>query len=186
MFTRISTSGAEPVTLAEAKLAARVDIADLDALIGGLITSAREQAEQITGRLYRPQVWRRELADWPAVDEVLPVYMATACAVTYWNGSTWASLSGSVYVFAAEGSGTVLAPVLNTEWPTLPEVAAGPRVRIDLTAGPAAPADVDECVKLYIKAAVSSWVNNPDAASTKALEVSPLFERLLDAQRLYG
>jgi len=183
---RLSTSGDEPVTLAEAKLAARVDISDLDALISGLITSAREQAEQITGRLYRLQAWRTELADWPDVEDVLPVYGATACAVTYWNGAAWANLAGSAYVFAAEGAGTVLAPALGTSWPTLPQVAAGPRVRIDLTAGPSSAAQVDESVKLFIKAAVSAWVNNPDAASTKALEISPLWERLLDGQRLYG
>jgi uncharacterized phiE125 gp8 family phage protein len=184
MPTRISTSGAEPVTLAEAKLAARVDTSDLDSLIGGLITAAREQAEQITGRAYRPQVLREELADWPAVDDVIAVYAATACAVTYWNGSTWAALSGAAYVYAPDGNGTVLAPTLGTDWPTLPERAAGPRVRIDLTAGPAAPADVSEQVKLYIKASVSAWVNNPDAIG-KPVTANPLFERLLDAERLY-
>lgn len=184
MPTTISTTGVEPVTLAEAKLGARVDGADLDDLITGLITSAREQAEQITGRVYRPQVLRTDLADWPAVDDVIPVHSATACVVSYWDGSTWATLSGSAYVFAPEGSGTVLAPVLGTSWPTLPERAAGQRVRIDLTAGPAAPANVPESVKLYIKASVSAWVNNPDAIG-KAFAANPLFERLLDAERLY-
>lgn len=185
---RISITGADPVTLAEAKLAARLDATevDLDPLIPGFITAAREQAEQLTGRCYRPQVLRTELVDWPAADDVLPVYAATDCAVTYWNGTAWVILSNSAYVYAASDSGTVLAPVTNTSWPTLGDRPVGARVRIDLTAGPASPTAVDESVKLYIKAAVSTWVNNPDAAATKALEVSPLFERLLDGQKLYG
>lgn len=185
---RLSISGADPVTLAEAKLAARLDAteSDLDAMILGLITAAREQAEQVTGRCYRPQVLRAELVDWPAADDVIPVYAATDCAVTYWNGTDWVGLSSAAYVYAAHGRGTVLAPLIGTSWPTLADRPVGGRVRIDLTAGPAASAAVDESVKLFIKAAVSAWVNNPDAASTQALEVSPMFERLLDGQKLYG
>lgn len=185
---RLSTSGAEPVTLDEAKDAARFGLTetDLDGLIPGIITAAREQAEQITGRCYRPQVLRTELVDWPAADNVLPVFMATDCAVSYWNGSTFVNLSSSQYLYAAEGSGTVLAPVTGGSWPTLGERPVGARVRIDLTAGPAAPADVDESVKLYIKASVAAWVNNPEAVQARTLDVSPLFERLLDRQKLYG
>jgi len=184
MPTSISTTGAEPVTVDEAKLAARVDTADLDALIGGVITAARQQAEHITGRIYRPQVLREELADWPAADEPVAVNAATACVVSYWDGSAWSTLSASAYVYAPEGNGTALAPMLGTNWPMLPDRAAGPRVRIDLTAGPAASANVPEAVKLYIKASVSAWVNNPDAAG-KPLAANPLFDRLLDAERLY-
>lgn len=182
---RISTSGAEPVTLAEAKLAARVDTTDLDTLIGGLITSAREQAEQITGRCYRPQVQRWEFVDWPEADDVLPACGASACAVTYWNGTAWLELASSAYVFAAEGFGTVLAPVLNTSWPTLPTVAAGPRVRIDLTLGPSDPAQVEESVKLFIKANVTAWLDNGDALVDQRMVVNPLLVRLLDREKVW-
>jgi hypothetical protein len=192
MLQLISLSGVEPVTTDEAKLAARVDndlgdTSSLDPLIAGLITSAREAAEHLTGRKYRPQVLRAELVDWAEAEEGLPVFAATACTVRTWNGSGWTELSISAYEYAADnvtGTRTVLAPALGTSWPTLLERAVGPRIQVDLTAGPASPATVPEQVKLFIKAQVSAWVNNPDAASTKALEVSPLAARLLDAENL--
>ena len=186
MLTLISLSGLEPVTLAEAALAARVDGPELDAFILGAITSARESAEQITGRAYRPQVKRESLVDWPT--KPIAVHAATACAVSYWSGSAWVTLAEAAYVFvpADSGSGTVLAPALGTSWPTLGAIAAGPRVRIDLTAGPASPVDVREAVKLYIKASVAAWIKSPEALTGDRLQRNPLFDSLLDEQRLWS
>ncbi|PTT91202.1 hypothetical protein DBR42_04365, partial [Pelomonas sp. HMWF004] len=167
MPTTISLTGAEPVDKAAVKLAARVDTDALDDMIDSLITSAREQAEHLTGRTYRPQVLREELADWPAATDAIAVCQATACAVSYWTGSAWsAPLNGSAYVFAAGGigsNGTVLAPATGTNWPTLGARPVGPRVRIDLTAGPAAPADVPARVKLFVTASVAAWLATPEA-----------------------
>ena len=45
--------------------------------------------------------------------------------------------------------------------------AGGPRVRVDITAGPEDPhGTVDETVKLYIKAMVTHWVDNPSASGS--------------------
>ena len=52
----------EPVTLDEAKLAARVDGAQWDDIITPAIASARQLAEQHTGRRFMSQVLRFELA----------------------------------------------------------------------------------------------------------------------------
>lgn len=187
MPTTISTAGSEPVSVAEAKLAARVDTSALDDLIAGLITAAREQAEHITGRIYREQVLREELVDWPSSTDVIAVNAATAAAVSYWTGSAWSSpMSSDSYVFAPGGiggNGTVLAPAAGASWPSLVERPVGPRVRVDLTV---APAPVPESVKLYIKASVAAWLANPEAASGKALEANPLFAPLLQSQRLYA
>lgn len=178
----------EPVTVDEAKLASRLDSDDvaLDGLIAGLITAAREQAEQITGRLYVPAVVRQELAAWPAATDVFHVHAPRAVAVSYWSGSAWVDLAGASFSFAGDGNGTVIAPVLNTSWPTLGETAVGPRVKVDISAGPLDPSGAPEQVKLYIKALVSVWIRNPDAAQARALEPNPLFDRLLDREKLWG
>ncbi|MEJ1935462.1 hypothetical protein WDZ92_35135 [Nostoc sp. NIES-2111] len=189
---RLSTEGVEPVSLDEAKQAARVDndlgaSSSLDGLIATLITTAREQAEQLTGQLYRPQVWRTELDDWPSVDLVLPIYRATACAVSYWNGATFVLLSGG-YLYAAGGAGgagTVLAPATGA-WPMLGTRAVGARVRIDLTGGPESPAAVPASVKTYILATVAAWLKTPEALASAALGPHPLFVSLLNGEKLFS
>lgn len=179
----------EPVTLAAAKLAARVDddisagVSSLDAAVAIAIEAARAQAEHITGRCYRPQVRREELADWPSLTDIISVHAASACAVTYWDGATWAPLSDSAYYFAPSGNGMALAPITN--WPALGARSIGPRVRIDFTAGPASPDDVPAQVKLYITAQVAAWVDEPGGLVSDKLQPHPFLERLLDAERLW-
>lgn len=177
----------EPITLEEAKLAARVDADEtaLDLDIISQITAARQQAEQITGRRYVQTTERKEFASWPASTDLLHVYEATACAITWWDGAAWQPLDSAAYAFAPAGSGTVIAPAVGASWPTLGTVAVGPRVRVDLTSGPSNPATAPDLVKLYIKATVAGWVNNPDAIGRAALTANPLFDRLLDREIVF-
>ena len=181
----------EPVTVSEAKAALRIDDTRFDALLPGLISSARAVAEQETGRQLVQQVWRTELADWPADDDVIAVYRATAAAVSYWDGAAWQTLAGSGYVFApdaATGNGTVLAPAIGSSWPALGSVAIGPRVRIDLTAGVATAqaATVPEGIKTFIAALVGQIIQSPELTATAAVQAHPLLARLLDPWRLYA
>lgn len=186
MLTLLTPATVEPVTAAEARLAARFDGSDLDAFIAGAISAARSQAEQITGRRYAVQTLRDSWVDWPTAADVLYVHAATACAISYWTGSAFAVLSPANYVFdvSADGRGTVIASVTGTSLPALAARPVGPRVRIDLTAG-ASPAAVPEAVKLYIKAQVAAWIKNPEAIASNTLARQPLFDSLLDAERLW-
>lgn len=63
-LTLLTPPAAEPLTLAEAKSWLRVEIADDDALISGLISAARALAEKETGRSFLTQQWRLTAADW--------------------------------------------------------------------------------------------------------------------------
>lgn len=180
----------EPVTLAAAKLAARLDSDDttLDGYVGTCIAAARARAEQVTGRAYVQRTVRTELADWPAADRVLPGYQASACAVTYLDTSgTWVTLDTSLYDLAPLRSGMAIAPTIAAQaWPTLGQRNIGPRVTVTLTVGPAdPPATVPDSVKLYIMAHVTAMVDNPSAVAASSLQVSDMFDRLLDDQRLY-
>lgn len=197
MLHLLSLAGTEPVTLADAKVAARVDndlpggaTSSLDAFITGAISTARAQAEQITGRRYRLCVLRAQYTDWPAADEAIHVHQPSACAISYWNGTAWVSLSTSAYAYyPLDPGGTGIAPAYGTSWPTLGNIAGGPRVRVDLTAGPTG-SDTDvpmsECVKTYIKACVAGWVNNGDYHSPQQLVPNDLLAGVLDSERLWA
>ncbi len=175
----------EPVDIDDGKLALRIDGTEFDLLLPGLMASARQVAQLECGRAFMAQTWRAEFEDWPGATDVIPIYRPSAAAIAYWNGSTWPTLSGSAYAFAPDGSGTVLAPALGADWPTLPDIAIGPRVRIDLTAGEAFADDVPACVKTYITALVGQMIQAPQLTAAQAAQAHPLLARLLDSQRLY-
>jgi uncharacterized phiE125 gp8 family phage protein len=183
MLERITTAGDEPVSLAEAKLAARVDGDDLDTLIAGLISSARKQAEQITGRAYRGGVWRWTGSDWPCC--TIPVTGVLSAEVRRWDGSALVLLPSDAYICveSADGPGTDVVPALGAAWPDLPSIAAGARVQIDLTVT-RTPGSVEECVKNYIMAHVAAWLKNPEAIASSSLARHPLLDRLLDSERV--
>lgn len=195
MLHLLSLSGTEPVSTAEAKVAARVDndlgaTSSLDDFIAGAISTARAQAEQITGRRYRACVMRAQFTDWPDADEAIHVHAPSACAISYWTGSSWATLAGGAFAFyPLDPGGTGIAPAYGTSWPTLGNIAGGPRVRVDLTCGPTG-ADgelpVPECVKNYIKSCVAGWVNNGDFHSQKQLVANDLLAYALDSERLWA
>lgn len=177
----------EPVTIDDAKLALRIDDTAFDAVLPGLISAAREQAEHITGRAFMRQTRRAELADWPAATDVFPVHRATAVVVSYWDGSAWASLAGSAFAFAANGGGTSIAPAVGAAWPALGAVAIGPRVRVDITAGLAA-ADAfatPEAVRAFVVALVGQMLDAPELPASDTVEANPLLCRLLDPWRVY-
>lgn len=176
----------EPVTVAEAKFAARISGSEFDAQLPAMIAAARQLAEQGSGgRQFMEQTWRVELSDWPAVDDVFHVHEVTTTAVAYWDGSAWITMGAGTFTAFKLGEWTAIAPALNTSWPTLGAIAGGPRVRIDLTAGAESAAEVPPCVAMYIKAMVAFWIDNPAAASGASLAEAPFLRSLLDPVKLY-
>lgn len=177
----------EPVTLAEAKRAARIsDTSDFDEMIPGLITAARQMAEQETGRELVRKTRRSTFVDWPAADLVLPVYAAESVAISYWGEGGWAALDSGAFAFYELGTGTGIAPAIGSSWPALSPVAGGPRVRVDVTAGPTDPTTAEACIKQYIKALVSWWIDNPGAVAQGNMQPAPYLRNLLDPVRLWA
>lgn len=183
------TVGGEPVTVNEAKQAARLELDEheLDADLATLITAAREQAEHITARYYLRRVVVFELRAWPSTPLVLPAAEPSGARIQTWNGSAWQDWPDAEYEVASVGAKTLIAPALGATWPPLVQRALAPAIRVHLTVGPASPAEVKACVKLYIKAQVAAWVDTPAAQRvSQQLVPNPLFASLLDAERLWA
>ena len=174
----------QPVSIDEAATALRIDDHRFDTRLPASLGAARALAEQETGRLFMTQTWRTEMDTWPAASDILRVHRATAAAISYWDGSTWATLSPAEYVVAPNGNGTSVAPAIGSSWPALGDVALGPRVRIDLTAGTADASNVPEGVKHYIIALTGQLIQSPDLSAASAGQ-HPLLARLLHPWRLY-
>jgi uncharacterized phiE125 gp8 family phage protein len=124
---------AEPVPLAEAKRFLRIDHADDDGLVQGLIKAARQRTEARTGRALMSQAWRIVMDSWPFGGRVaLPIMpVAAVTAVRLLDG--------------LGGSQLVAPPVYNLVAGTEPPVidcSAVPNpgrardgIEIDVTAG---------------------------------------------------
>lgn len=173
------------VATADARTSARIDDTRFDADIPRWLAVARSIAEQYCGQFFAEQVWRAELDDFPAADDEFMVPFASAVAISYWNGSSWASLTTPGQFLWVSDQCTRVAPVLGTSWPALPTVAVGPRVRIDMTAGPASIGAVPDAVKEFAIAHVALWADENRAASPQELKAVPWLLAGLDPLRVW-
>jgi uncharacterized phiE125 gp8 family phage protein len=154
----------EPVTLAEAKVHLRQDVADEDALITTLITAARQWTETFTHRALITQTWDLKLDDFPCDDADLELPLAPVASVT--------SIS---YVDTTGATQTWSASSYQTDLPTGPQAQRGriapayaqyypvPRsqlnaVTVRFVAGYGATgATVPESIRAAIKLMVGHW-----------------------------
>lgn len=186
-FLSYASGSAEPVSADEAMTACRID-SDLSAQVALVVAASRQQAEQQTGRTYRRQVLREELADWPSGSVNLPVWQPASAVVTYRSAAQpdqWTTLGSGVYRFAPYGSGARLALADGQAWPDLASSDWGMRVRVDITAGPTSSGEVPDCVRQYILANVAAWIDQPAGLVDGRMQVNPLHDRLLDSERVY-
>lgn len=182
-FTIITAPTSEPVTLAEVKLALKIDGDELDADLALHIQSAREQAEHETGLYLMPQAVRLDLIDWPADLLIKRAPVSAITSVQYWDGSGWQTVDDASYVFYPEGTMWRVDP--DSAWPSLGS-GRGPRVRVLFAAGFASAAAVPAVAKRFIIAQVGAWLSNPEATTADRMELSPLFSRMLDPIRIYA
>lgn len=165
----------EPVTRAQAKLAARIQSTSEDSLIDGFIAAAREQVEIDSDLKLMPQTWLLTLDAWPADGEIpLPITPVSAVAVGYLDTSdgsqTWDS-SNYYTDFKQVPPRLMVKP--NKSFPSLSQRNAA--VSITITAGFANAGAVPQRAKQAICLLVGHWYQNRELASdrnTKAVEYS--------------
>lgn len=160
MTTRVVAPPAyEPITVAQAKLHARVDSSAEDTLFETLITTAREYAENLTRRVYVQRTLEHML---PAFQFCIELPCPPLQSVTYvqyidLDGVTQTVDAADYQVDTYREPG-LIKPAYNTSWPSIVRADFN-AVRIRYVAGYAAgsPAD-EEGLTENIPASLKQWM----------------------------
>lgn len=187
MTTRLITPPtSEPITLAEAKLQLRVDHNDEDALITGLITSAREYAEQVTRRSIMPQTWEVVLDEFPESDiELLYPTVNTIESVKYIDATTLGQVTLASINYYLDKDSEPAWVILSSgyEWPETADVANAVRVRY--TAGYADADSVPQSIKSWMLLAIEHLYDRCKEGGTASLGEG-FAKHLLDRYIVWG
>lgn len=190
---RTVAPSAEPLTLEQVKAHLKVEIADDDALIGALLTAARQHldgADGWLGRALMPQTWKLTLDDFPRgraggrtgwIKLPLPPLIAVD-SVTYVDADgVGQTLAESGYQLIAGGDWpSCLAPAWNSEWPATRGQPSAVSVTFQCgyagaTASPVdAATDVPETVRAAMKLLIGHWYQNREATSLSGTGELPL------------
>jgi uncharacterized phiE125 gp8 family phage protein len=176
-----------PVTLAEAKLHCRIDVANDDALVNALITAATEQADHMLGRALMPQTWTLTLGTFPDAIELTRVPVASVTSVRYYDtNGTQQTLSPSLYsVDTADDFGFgYVVPAYNTDWPAIRDQINA--VEVIYVAGYANAAAVPQLIKTWILLRIAALYENREAwtMGRDVINENPAVDRLLDRYRV--
>lgn len=174
----------EPVTVAEVKANCRFELSSEDAAIAKYISSAREMAEQITGRSLASQTWERVLDSFPSGEiELLNPPIVSISSIKYIDtAGVQQTLSESLYTLDADSTPGWVLPSYGTSWPATLDSANAVRVRY--TAGyanGACPAAIQD----WIIAMASARFRHREAMTDKPLQSLPFLDGLLDRYRVY-
>jgi len=188
LISRVAGTVTEPVTLSEAKAHLRVLHSAEDTLIGGLVTAAREHAEQITGRSLAQKTYDAWWPAFPASGTILlprpPVASVTGVYYLPVSGGDATQLDAAYFDTLLED---VDAPVIKLKsgqsWPS---TATGDKaVRVRFVAG----GITEEHVSLLhaIKLLIEHLYHNRGVTSDGKLDAVPrAFSALVAPHKLHG
>ena len=188
MPTRTTPPAAEPITLAEAKGHLRVDVADDDALIGLLITAARQAAEDRLQRTLITSTWQQVLDGFPACGAAIVLQMPPVVSVTglqYRDAAgTLQTLDPSAYQLAAHHEPAQLLPV--GTWPATQAGRVG-TVTVTYTAGyGATAASVPGPIKQWMLLAIGDMYERRTRSAERPAVPQGFADGLLDTYRVWS
>lgn len=181
-----------PVTLAEAKLHCRVDVADDDALITALITAATEMAETKTGRAIMSQTWELTLDSFPDAFELTRTPVQSITSVRYFDtAGVQQTMLNTLYSLdtADEFGYAYVVPAYNGTWPdTRDQINA---VSVQYVAGYVNAGLVPQGIKQWVLLTIATMYENreTEAYSSRAVSTTvqmQFVDRLLDRYTVVG
>ena len=185
----IQSPGAEPLTVVEAKQHLRVEHSVDDALIGALITVARQRCEHETQRALVNQVWERVLDGFPGVELLLgrpPVRQVQS--ITYLDAAGDSqTLPSASYVLDADAEEGWVLPAADEVWPETADSVNAVRVRFEAgygDTGAAVPAALRQWMLLQVGALYAFRESIAAGASIHELP-GRFVDSLLDPYRVF-
>lgn len=174
----------EAVSLAEAKLHLRVDFADDDALIGTLLTAAREYVESATSRRLVTTALRIEspcFGSWMTLPGS-PLIAVQSVKYLDSNGTLQTLASTNYDVVTNVEPGRVQISETGT-WPTTKVSPVA--VQVNYTAGYGAASAVPPLAKAAIKLLVGQWYANRESAGPAMQEIPFGAQALIDQLKVW-
>lgn len=184
----ITPPDAEPVSVDDVKLSARVDAETFDDQLALLLIPAiRAEAEHRLGRRLITQTVELVLDAFPSgeIDLRLPsVQSVTSIKYLDTAGVEQTIINTDYSLDTAASPGRVLLDT-DAAWPATQDVPNAVRVRYVVGYGDD-DASVPANIRLWITAHVVQALDNPSGLNTSALQPMPFLDRLLDAERFYS
>lgn len=176
---------ADPVTLAEAKLWAKVDETDDDALITALITAATDWCEMFCRRTFVTTTLTESVTSFDEMELPLPPLVSITSIVYTDTGGTTATVSSSIYTTDTTVEPGELILDYGQSWPA---DSRGDQNGITVTyvGGYGAASAVPEAIKTAIKMLVAHWYEHRTAVTdlSRVQEVPMAVKALLWAYRV--
>ena len=149
-----------PVSVAEVKDNARIDIADDDIWIWNAIKAATELCETFLKRCFCTTTLRLNLDEFPWFDFVLPKpNLVSVTSIKYLDtNGVQQTLSASAYSIDIRSVPGRIVPVYQTDWPAYRNFANS--LEVIYVAGYGAASAVPNAVKGAIEFTVSNWYAN--------------------------
>lgn len=183
----ITPPDAEPVTVDDVRLSARLDATTFDDQVADLlIPGARMDAEHRLGRKIVTQTVELVLDAFPsgAIDLLLPDVQSIT-SIKYLDGDE-AQQTVTDTDYSLDSDNEPCRVILGTgkSWPAVSPVPNAVRVRFVVGYGDS-PADVPANIRMWIIAHVVQALDNPCGVSAKNAQPMAYLDHLLDAERFY-
>jgi len=185
VLQEVSVDGSEPVTTAQAKTHARIDISDEDTYVDLLVTAARVHCENFCRREFIGRTYKWFYTDWPNDNAFnLPRYPVNAVSsIQYYDvDGAQQTLASSVYDVGLYSIPNQIWLKPDQDWPSLDDDVRYP-VEVTFTTSPTVP----ETVKHAIKMLVAHWYENRESVVVGSqVNVLPqAVENLLWGERIW-
>jgi uncharacterized phiE125 gp8 family phage protein len=165
----VAAPAVEPVDLAEVKSHLRIESADEDTLLEGLIKAAREYCEGYQNRAYITQTWELLLDGWPDSPFAVPLPPLQSVTSIKWYdmAETESVFDAADYQVDVDSYRGRISLAYGKSWPTL-SLRPMNGVVVQFKAGYGDSADsVPEQIRLAVKVLIGHLYENREATDVK-------------------